>query len=231
MWQKKIEKIEAVLFDMDGLLLDTESMSQRASRRAAACFGYELDQAFSLGLIGRNGKDAKKRFQEIIAPDFPYSEYEKAFYQHYDREVKEKGIPVMKGVSEVFEILHEINIPSAIATSTHRAKALEKLKATGLLAKVEQVVAGDQVEQGKPFPDIYLKAAENLGVKPEKCLVLEDSHPGVRAGHASGAVVVMVPDLLPPTEEVSKLADGIISSLLDLIPSLKKLKQCRTNEM
>jgi len=120
-------------------------------------------------------------------------------------------------VHALFDTLEALGIPRGVATSTRRSRALPKLEAVGLLARVDQVVAGDEVSRGKPAPDIYLEAAARLGTAPGDCLALEDSNAGVRAGHTAGMHVVMVPDLLAPDDDVLSAGIPVAESLLDIV--------------
>ena len=123
------------------------------------------------------------------------------------------GMPVKNGVYQLIQYLEVNNIRYAVATSNDRAMALELLEAADLRGVFEYMVCGDEVEHGKPFPDIYQKAADMLGVNIKHTLVIEDSYNGIRAGHAAGANVIMVPDLVQPTDEIRQMTDYVVSDL------------------
>ncbi|MEM9400316.1 MAG: HAD family phosphatase [Verrucomicrobiota bacterium] len=220
-----LRNITTVIFDMDGLMLDTERMSKAASQAASSQMGYPIDDTFSMRLIGHNSRDAERLFREKIASDFPYADYLKLFYINYDQLIQDQGIPHKEGIIELLSYLKDNHICCGVATSTHHKKALQKLEMTGLLKFFQNVIAGDQVERGKPFPDIYLKAAEILEVTPSQCLALEDSYAGVRSAHAAGIDVVMVPDLLPPIKEITALAHYVCNSLTDVLNMFQKFRR------
>ena len=126
-------------------------------------------------------------------------------------------MPVKNGVYQLIQYLAVNNIRYAVATSNDRAMALELLEAADLRGIFEYMVCGDEVEHGKPFPDIYLKAADMLGVNIKHTLVIEDSYNGIRAGHVAGASVIMVPDLVQPTDEIRQMTDYVVSDLSKVI--------------
>jgi HAD superfamily hydrolase (TIGR01509 family) len=207
------------VFDMDGLLLDTERLSRRALHAAAAELEIVLPDDAFFELIGRPGKEIHRRLalrvgEEAAARLDVRSE---SFYQLYLAE----GVPVKEGAAELLEWLAASGRPCAVATSTRTTKAERKLAAAGLRRHFHAVVGGDQVAHGKPAPDIYLAAAAALGLAPQRCGVFEDSEPGVQAAHAAGARVVWVPDLARVGPEVRKLAHAQAGSLRHVLEFLR----------
>jgi HAD superfamily hydrolase (TIGR01509 family) len=133
--------------------------------------------------------------------------------RHLEAQIDAGDLRVKPGVVEILARAEELGLPKAVATSSARQKALHHLRGAGLDHRFEAIVTRDDVSRGKPNPDLYLQAARALGIDPSRCLALEDSYNGVRAGHAAGMTVVMVPDLLPPTEEMEGLCRAIVSDL------------------
>lgn len=199
--------IAAVIFDMDGLLLDSERIAFAIGRETSEHLGVAWSEEVALGMIGLNSRDGYRLLVESFGTDFPVEAHQAEFGRRYEIAITEGRFPLKAGVIELFARLETLKIPMAVATSTRRSRALPKLAGVGLLPRLAGVVAGDEVAQGKPAPDIYLAAARLLGAEPAACLVLEDSNTGVRGGLAAGARVAMVPDLLPPAADV--LAAGV----------------------
>ncbi len=211
-----MNSITAVIFDMDGLLLDTEPISQLAWQRAGKELGFEIPTSLSLQAIGRTAKDIKALFRSKLDESFPIDSFlDKASF-HYREMLREKPAPVKPGVFELLNYLEMEGIPKGVATSTRRDLAEHKLISTGLAERFQFVVAGNEVDRGKPAPDIFLRVAELLQTAPKNCLVLEDSLMGVHGAVAAEMTVFMIPDLIAPTDEIRRIAHGIYGSLLVL---------------
>ncbi len=219
-----MSSIEAVIFDMDGLLLDTEPISQLAWQMAGRELGLVIPPSISLQAIGRNAKGIKTLFRAKLEETFPIELFLEKANIYYGEMLREKPAPVKPGVFELLDYLEMEAIARGVGTSTRRELAEHKLASTGLAERFEFVVAGDEVENGKPAPDIFLRVAELLSIAPEKCLVLEDSEMGVRAAIAAGMIVFMIPDLIEPTPEIRRMADGIYESLPVLLEEIRNGK-------
>ncbi len=184
----------AVLFDMDGLLLDTERIARESSRVTANAFGYSISDALALRMIGLGSDELGRIFIAELGADFPFADYQQLWNATY-REMLAAGIPVRPGVAEALTALRAHGLSAAVATSTHTPHARHKLEQAGILAHFDVVVGRDAVTRGKPAPDIYLHAANQLGVDAAQCWAFEDSLPGLTAAVASGARTHWVPDL------------------------------------
>jgi HAD superfamily hydrolase (TIGR01509 family) len=204
--------VHAVVFDMDGLLFDTEALFRDAMMAAAGDMGRDLPEHVHLRLIGGNLAGERVILAEHFGPDFVLDDYYRQVRLHYD-EMAEAGIALKAGAAELLDHLREIGVPCAIATSSSHAHVERNLSQHGLGGRFRAVIARGDSERGKPHPDPYLRAAQVLGESPRHCLALEDSHNGVRAAHAAGMMTVMVPDLLEPTDEMHGLCVRILSSL------------------
>lgn len=205
--------VEAVIFDMDGLSVDTERLAMCALGAAANSMGVDVPEAFHRALIGVPADACRRMDAARRGPGFPVQ----AYFESADRymaEMIEAGQPRPKpGATELLAWLEQRRVPRAVATSSARAKTQHHLWMTGILNRFDAVVTRDDVERGKPHPDPYLRAAERLGTPTGRCLALEDSYDGVRAAHAAGVRVIMVPDLLRPTEEVRSMCEAILPDL------------------
>ncbi len=213
--------IEAVIFDMDGLMLDTERISQMAWQKAGTDLNIELPISLSRQVIGLVMSDIKVLFKDRLGADFPLDRFLKRANKHYHRMLREEPVPVKPGVFDLLDYLEEWDIPTGVATSTGKKLARQKLSSAGLLDRFRFIVAGDEVEKGKPEPEIFLRVAELLSVAPAKCLVLEDSEMGIRGAHAAGMTVYMIPDLIEPTDAIRHLAHGIFESLQVLLEQFR----------
>ena len=193
--------VEAVLFDMDGLLIDTEAVYLDALQAAARSMRVEMPLAFCHSMIGIPGLECNAMIQEFYGSAFRLDEFNGHFSQHVDKTL-ETHVPVKPGAVELLDWLGARGLPRAVATSSRAVTVQRHLGRAGLLDRFQAIAARDHVERGKPYPDIYLEAARRLGVAPERCVSLEDSNNGILAAHAAGTMAIMVPDILQPSPEV-----------------------------
>ena len=201
----------AVFFDMDGLLLDSESALLGCWREAARALHLQVDDAVWLSMIGLSDTACDALLGDSVGMERAGALRARC-QALYDARV-EQGIAVKPGAFELLALLQAHAVPRAVVTSTWRERAHQKLFAAGLLAHFAEVVGGRDVARPKPAPDPYLLAAQRLGVAPAMCLVLEDSAAGVRAALSAGMHAVQVPDLAPPDADVRALGHRIVASL------------------
>jgi HAD superfamily hydrolase (TIGR01509 family) len=218
--RQTLSDFAAVIFDMDGLMIDTEPIYRRSWQRAAAECGFHISDEFYLDLIGRTKADAIARVTDAFGDAVPTAKFHDAVVFHETRGFAEETLRLKPGVFEALDLVDAAGTPKAVATATRRAAAEARLTATELRSRFHILVTGDQVANGKPAPDIFFAAAAALGVRPERCLVLEDSEPGVTAAAAAGMTVFMVPDLKPPSVAVHGLAHRIFPSLFAVADAL-----------
>jgi len=213
----------AVIFDMDGLLLDTEPLAARAWAEAAAALGVDFDDALAIAMIGRNFPDCAALVRERYGARYPVDALCDRWHAAYEGIVAREGLQVKPGAIELIEWLERQAIPRAVATSTRRERARAKLVHTALLPRFRDIVGGDEVARGKPEPDIYVEAARRLGVRAAECVALEDSAPGVRAALAAGMTPIMVPDMHPPPGDLLVLELVVLPSLHAVLDHLAAL--------
>lgn len=210
--------IQAIVFDMDGLLLDTEPIYKRAWQTAASELGCLLDDPFYLSLVGRTNMAAEAEVAKRCGARFPVDNFRERWTGLWREEVASRGIPLKPGVTELLEYSARLGISRGVATSSDHAFAYFSLKAAGLDTRLFScIVTGDQISRSKPAPDIYLEAARRLNANPKHCLALEDSENGVLAASAAGMIAVMVPDLKTPSEQVRANTFAIVESLTEVV--------------
>jgi HAD superfamily hydrolase (TIGR01509 family) len=210
------EPIEAVIFDMDGTLIDSESVYLAAMQDAAGTLELALPLDLCHAMVGVPSHECNLMLQEHYGPGFDLALFRGHFSTSVQRRMSER-IPVKPGVVELLDFLRDRELPLAIATSAARATAERNLGRAGLLDRFDALATRDDVEHPKPAPDLYLEAAKRLGVAPERCVAFEDSSIGIIAAHAAGMRAVMVLDILPPTDEARAKCFHIAENLHEVL--------------
>jgi len=202
----------AVIFDMDGLIFDTEVLYQEAIMAAADEVGQPMTPEIFRSMIGRPWLQTRQFLVEHYGDAFAVDQFRAAWHRHFDVIVATR-LSLKPGVLELLDALDRLKLPRAIATSSAHRTVQHHLAAHDLARRFHHVVAHGDYTDGKPAPDPYLKAATLLDVDPRLCLALEDSHNGVRSASAAGTMTIMVPDLLEPTDEIRSLCTLVVSDL------------------
>jgi beta-phosphoglucomutase-like phosphatase (HAD superfamily) len=213
--------VAAVVFDMDGLLFDTERLHARAALAAAKEVGCPLEMDVFLKLLGTT--EARRILAEHYGESYPFDALRVAWGGHM-KGLLDSDLQMKVGALELLDLLDDLAVPRAIATSSSHATVEDHLARLDLVGRFHHVVAHGDYANSKPAPDPFLKAAERLGVDPRHCLALEDSLNGVRSASSAGMMTVMVPDLIQPTAEIRDLCAMVAASLLD-VPALLVEKQ------
>ena len=191
---------KAVIFDMDGLLFDSERLSHRFWIQSASEFGFELPTEVFLDMIGKPVNENEPRVLAAMGSKFPFWEVKELKDKLVSRFIEDNGVPLKPGAVEIVTAVSKAGFPCSVATSTESRVANWKLGRAGLLDQLVLSVCSDEVEKGKPAPDLMLKAASGMGVVPEVCIVLEDSAAGLAAAEACGMFPILVPDMLQLSE-------------------------------
>jgi len=214
---------DAVIFDMDGLMIDSERVSIACWSQAAQELGLPIEDGFWLRLVGLGDRDCERLLLQHIEAGQVAALFARCHDLYEAR--THAGLPLRPGIMELLQLLREHDIPRAVATSTRQPRASRKLAASGLLAFFDVVVTSSDVAYPKPAPDIYLLAARKLGKEAARCLALEDSPAGIRAAVGAGMTAIQVPDLVHPDEDLRALGHRIVGSLVDahalLLPHLR----------
>lgn len=204
--------VKAVVFDMDGLLVDTEVVVFRAMQRAAGAFGGEMPFPTFQRMVGLTHASSDAIVLDHFGDGFDLQAWSEAVSAHF-REEAAAGIALKAGVTEILDALDARGLPRAIATSSSLEAVHHSLGPHSLVDRFHALITRDVQTRGKPHPEPFLRAAQALGVDPADCLALEDSHNGVRAASAAGMMTVMVPDMLDPTQEMETLCVRIAADL------------------
>lgn len=212
-------KFQAAIFDMDGLLLDTERVCMRVFKQACEVRNQPFYEEVYLSIIGRNSAGIEAIFRKAYGQ--AYDELHTEWKTRYNAIVKHQPIPVKDGVIELLVWLKKNNIPTAVATSTQRDVAEIKLRLAGLDQYFDNLTTGCEVTNGKPDPEIYLLAARRLQIQPEHCLAFEDSNNGVRSAVSANMMSYQIPDLVEPCDDIIALGHKISPSLSHVLASLK----------
>lgn len=203
----------ALLFDMDGLMIDTEALSAQVWRQTAQEQGIALSQAQLQMMVGLSTERCLQYLADTLPDGHDVQAFGQLARQRYHQMLHQADIPLKPGILPLLDWCTQENLPRAVATATQRTLADLKLARTGLQRFFDHTVAGDEVAQSKPAPDVYLKAAQLLGVAPADCIVLEDSPHGAQAALAANMRVIVVPDLAPPPAHIAKQALAICQDL------------------
>lgn len=214
---------EAVVFDMDGVIFDSEKLYRRHWKITGKEYGIDDDEMNELcNLIAGATKNHNERLMKThFGEDFDYETFRRKTMTRMDEDISRNGLDLKPGVLELFQYLKENGYKIGLATSTQQERAQSNLKNAGILDVFDKIVYGGIVPNGKPAPDIYLKACEELGVKPSEAIGIEDSINGVKSSSSAGLYTIMVVDLIEPTEEIRLLAQQIYNSLFDVIDFLQ----------
>ena len=210
------EPVEAAIFDMDGTLIDSETVYMAGMQDAARILGLDLPISLCHAMVGVPRTQCNLLLQQHFGTEFDLE----TFRGHYAASVQDRmreRVPIKPGVVELLDFLADRALPLAIATSANRETAERNLGRAGLLDRFQVVSTRDDAERAKPAPDIYLEAARRLGVAPAHCVAFEDSSIGIIAAHAAGMRAVMIPDMLPPTEEARAKSLHIVEELHEVL--------------
>jgi HAD superfamily hydrolase (TIGR01509 family) len=214
--------VGAVLLDMDGTLLDTEKVYFDSLLAALNACGFTDDVVpLCHAMIGLPGPECEMMLIKRYGEDFPLAEINRSFAANRD-EIFRAGLPLKGGAVELLDALRNAEWPMAIVTSSSRRSADEHLALAGIRARFDTILTRDDVINCKPSPDLYLLAASRLGVTPQACVAVEDSNHGVTAAHSAGAITIMVPDLVPPTEESRARCAAVLTDLNAVLEMLRE---------
>jgi HAD superfamily hydrolase (TIGR01509 family) len=215
-----ISRFSAVIFDMDGLVLDTERTYFIAWQHAAKAMGYHLSDEFCQSVSGLGGTDVKEKLLLECGADFDLQGFKQQADVAWHQHVHQHGIEIKTGFVELLAFIHQHQLPYCLATNSRRTNAVECLALAGLSTVFSTIISRDEVQHSKPAPDIFLAAAHTLQVPIQHCLVLEDSHTGVVAASKAGAFTLYVPSTVQIATQTIELCDLMLPDLLHVLESL-----------
>lgn len=223
--KEKLKQVQGVVFDMDGLMFDSERIVQQAWNVAGEQMGYgALGDENMCHTIGFNADRRRRYFQEKYGVAFPFEIFKQRYRAAYLESVRRDGVPMKKGLRELLKVLREREIPMAIATSSSPEHARENVEREAIGGYFVGMITGDMVTEGKPSPQIYQKACELLRVEPSRALALEDSPHGIWSAHRAGMMTIMVPDLVRDSSSVDGILDGKAETLLQVAQWMEEVE-------
>ena len=208
--------IRNIVFDMDGTLIDSERLLISIWKELGAAYEIPDIEQTLLRCIGITSEETEALFCKVYGKDFPYLKYTEMVNEMFDKEVEKNGLPVKPGVYQLFQFLKENHYQIGLASSTKEAIVRQEMESLGLLDFFHVVIGGDMVSHSKPHPEIYLTAARALKVSPEQCYAIEDSPNGIRSAYQAGMLPLMIPDLLPPDEQLHPMIFRQFHTLLEV---------------
>ena len=216
-----MSEVKAVIFDMDGVIFDSERIIIELWEDFGEKNNMPHMHDVTIRCVGLNDKATEEVFKEVYGDDYDYRRFQKIISKQYHEMADGGKLPMMIGVREILDYLKDNGYKIALASSTRTEVVTNQLKAANIYGYFDKVVCGDTVTHSKPHPEIFLKAADQLGVDITKVYIIEDSFNGIRAAHAAGAMPIMVPDMIEPDDEMREKAFKILNNLLEVIDFLK----------
>ncbi len=213
--------IKGAIFDMDGLMIDSERLVYQNWQTMMDELGYEYNLEIFKNTIGLRQDKTKAYYRSLYGDDFDYDTYKIRSRKMYYEQIERDGVPVKKGLLELLDYLKSKKIKIAVATSTSAQTAHKVVKLAGVYDYFDAFVCGDEVKNGKPHPEVFLAAAEKISVNPEDCVAFEDSINGIKSAYSAKMATVMVPDFLEPTEEIKPMLSFLCKDLSKAIDFLK----------
>lgn len=217
--------INAVIFDMDGLLIDTEKYLYRYWQQACADFGYTMTREHHLAIRSLATEFAIPKMKEMFGDGFDYNAVRDRRKELMSAHIEANGIEKKPGVEALLQYLTAHGYKKAVATATDMERTKQYLSSIGIYHYFDQIVCAPSVPHGKPMPDVYLHACAQIGERPENCVALEDSDNGALSAYRAGCKVIMVPDLAEPLPETAEFLTGVAEDLEKVIPLLKEMER------
>lgn len=215
--------IKAVIFDMDGVILNTEPLLARYWCMAAREFGFPMEYEHALTLRSMCEKYASPFLKNTFGESFDYRAVRARRKELMNRDIEENGLELKPGIGELLDYIDTTGLKAAVATATDMERAERYLKSVGLYDRFDKICCGPMVKNGKPDPDLYLFAADKIGIKPSECIAIEDSPNGIKSAYGAGMNTIMVPDLSQPDEELKKMLFRKCDSLKEVASVLEQL--------
>lgn len=224
-----ISMIKGIIFDMDGLMLDTEKLLVKFWRQSADEHGFNMTDEDVFGIRSMSHKLAVPHLKNIFGESFDYYKIRQRRIELMNNYIEENGIEIKKGLFKLLDYLRENNYKTAVATATPYERAEKYLHQINAFDYFDKIIGGNMIENGKPAPDIYLTASNAIQLRPSECIALEDSPNGIKSAYSAGCKPVMIPDLTPPDNEIKSMLYGLCESLTGVIDILEKNRKENQN--
>lgn len=215
--------IKAVIFDMDGVILNTEPLLAKYWCMAAREFGFPMEYEQALTLRSMCEKYASPFLKKTFGESFDYRTVRARRKELMNRDIEENGLELKPGIKELLDYIDTTELKAAVATATDMERAERYLKSVGLYERFDKICCGPMVKNGKPDPDLYLFASEQIGISPSECIAIEDSPNGIKSAYGAGMNTIMVPDLSQPDSELEKMLFRKCDSLIEIIGILSSI--------
>lgn len=221
--------IKGIIFDMDGLMLDTEKLLVKFWRQSALEHGFNMTDEDVFGIRSMSHKLAVPHLKYIFGESFDYYTIRQRRIELMNNYIEENGIEIKKGLFELLDYLRKNNYKTAVATATPYERAEKYLHQINAFDYFDKIIGGNMIENGKPAPDIYLTASKEIKLQPSECIALEDSPNGIKSAYSAGCKPVMIPDLTPPDDEIKSMLYGLCEGLTGVIDILEKNRKENQN--
>lgn len=213
--------IKGAVFDMDGLMFDSERLVYEIWQITMDSLGYHYNIDIYKNTIGWRADQTKQYYTSLYGDSFDYNPIREKCRKTFLERVTSEGVPIKKGLFELLDFLKSKNIKTAVATSTSKLTATKVLSLANVYDYFDELIFGDDVKISKPDPEIYLTASKRLNLPPKNCIALEDSFNGIKSAHSAGMTTIMVPDYLNPTDEIKPLINYLCNDLSEVIEILQ----------
>lgn len=214
--------IKAVIFDMDGLMIDSERVTFEGYQEVLKELSLTMSEEFYKSLLGKPIRDIHQRFYDVYGKDFPVEDVIKKVHLYMEKRFINEGVPVKQGLIELLQYLQSHNYKTIVATSSHRNRVDQILSLANITQYFDDSICGDEVTKGKPNPEVFLKSCKKLSVDTSQAIVLEDSEAGIQAAYSAHIPVICIPDMKYPEENYANKTTKILSSLDQVIDYLKE---------
>lgn len=221
-----MEKIKGVIFDMDGLIIDTEKWLQKYYVQSAKELGFPMKPEHVLEIRSLPAEYAVPKLKKLVCEDFDYYAVKELRKKYMSEHIEKYGIEKKKGIDELLDYIKNTGLCCAVATATPPDRTEEYLTKLNIFHYFDEVVCASMVKHGKPHPDIYIEASKRLGLTPQSCIALEDSPNGVLSAYRAGCITVMVPDLTQPDNETSQIIYAKADDLSQVIGIIENINRC-----
>lgn len=213
--------LKCVIFDMDGLMFDSERINGECFKKAAKEYGYDVTDEIRLKMLGRSKKDNQMMMQKIFGNDYPAIKVSELSTKYRDEYIKQNGLPIKPGLIELLKYLKEKQIYIAVASSSLYKVVVYNLEITDTYQYIDYIVSGNQVKQSKPSPEIFINVLNHYGIKPSEAIVLEDSENGILAAVNGNIPVICIPDLVYHSDKINDMTLAVLKTLNDVIEYIK----------